>query len=51
MSQYGVLVARLQNEIKTLDKVVQTAQSQLGKAQRTQDADFYQAAALSLQNY
>lgn len=51
MSQYGVLAARLQNELKTLNKVVQAAQSQVGKAQRTGDADFYQAAALSLQNY
>ena len=51
MSQYGVLSARLQNEIETLDKVVKSAQSQVGKGQRTGDADFYQAAALSLQNY
>jgi uncharacterized protein YutE (UPF0331/DUF86 family) len=51
MSQYSVLTARLQNEIQTLDKVVKAAQSQTEKAQRTQDADFYQAAALSLQNY
>lgn len=51
MSQYTVLVARLQNEIKTLDKVVQSAQSQIRKARQTGDSDFYQAAALSLQNY
>jgi hypothetical protein len=51
MSQYGVLTARLLNEIKTLDKVVKTAASQIGKAERSGDPDFYQAAALSLQNY
>jgi len=51
MSQYGVLAARLSNELKTLDRVVQAAQSQRSKAQKTGDTDFYQAAALSLQNY
>ncbi|MEB3289408.1 MAG: hypothetical protein VKI82_05805 [Leptolyngbya sp.] len=51
MSKYGVLAARLQNELKNLDNVVTTAQAQIGKAQHTQDSDFYQAAALSLQNY
>lgn len=45
MSKYGVLTARLQNELNTLDKVVTAAQSQIGKAQRTQDSDFYQASA------
>ena len=51
MSQYNVLAARLTNELNTLDKVVRAAQSQAQKAQTTGDADFYQAAALSLQNY
>uniref|UniRef100_B8HZM1 HepT-like domain-containing protein n=1 Tax=Cyanothece sp. (strain PCC 7425 / ATCC 29141) TaxID=395961 RepID=B8HZM1_CYAP4 len=51
MSQYTVLVARLQNELSMLDKVVAKAQSQVSKAQQSGDADFYQAAALSLQNY
>jgi hypothetical protein len=51
MSRYGVLVARIQNELATLNKVVQTAQSQVKKGQATEDPDFYQAAALSLQNY
>lgn len=36
MSKYDVLAARLQNELYTLDKVVATAQAQIGKAQRTQ---------------
>jgi hypothetical protein len=51
MSQYSVLTARLLNELKTLDKVVAKAQSQVHKARSTHDDDFYQAAALSLQNY
>jgi hypothetical protein len=51
MSQYNVLAARLANEIQTLNRVVQAAQSQAQKAQSTGDQDFYQAAALSLQNY
>ncbi|MDG2617774.1 hypothetical protein P7L53_16150 [Thermoleptolyngbya sichuanensis XZ-Cy5] len=51
MSQYSVLAARLGNEIITLDKVVKAAQSQAQKAQAMGDTDFYQAAALSLQNY
>ncbi|MEM7771155.1 MAG: hypothetical protein AAF327_11665 [Cyanobacteria bacterium P01_A01_bin.37] len=51
MSQYGVLAARLSNELKTFDRVVQAAQSQRSKAQNTGDTDYYQAAALSLQNY
>ncbi len=51
MSRYGVLVARIKNELTTLDKVVQTARSQVQKGQATADPDFYQAAALSLQNY
>lgn len=41
------MAARLHNELNTLDKLVTTAQAQLGKAQRSQDGDFYQAAALS----
>ena len=51
MSQYSVLAARIRNELIRLDTVVQSAQSQAGKAQQTGDTDFYQAAALSLQNY
>lgn len=51
MSQYSVLAARLRNELIRLDTVVQSAQSQAGKAGQTGDTDFYQAAALSLQNY
>ena len=51
MSRYGVLVARIKNELATLDQVVQTARSQVQKGQATEDPDFYQAAALSLQNY
>lgn len=46
-----MLAARLRNEITTLDKVVKAAQSQAQKAQAMGDIDFYQAAALSLQNY
>ena len=49
MSRYGVLVARIKNELATLDQVVQTARSQVQKGQATEDPDFYQAAALSLQ--
>lgn len=51
MSQYAVLVARLQNELNRLDQVAKVAKVQAEKAQRTGDADFLQAAALSLQNY
>lgn len=51
MSQYAVLVARLQNELNRLDQVAKIAKIQAEKAQRTGDADFLQAAALSLQNY
>lgn len=51
MSQYSILAARLRNELNTLDTVVKSAQSQASKAQQTGDTDFYQAAALSLQNY
>lgn len=51
MSQYAVLVARLQNELNRLDQVARVAKVQAEKAQRTGDADFLQAAALSLQNY
>lgn len=51
MSQYRVLVARLQNELARLDQVVKSAESQALKAKQTQDEDFLQAAALSLQNY
>ncbi|MEB3210509.1 MAG: hypothetical protein VKL39_04115 [Leptolyngbyaceae bacterium] len=51
MSEYRVLAARLSNELKTLDRVVHAAQSQCSKAQKIGDPDFYQAAALSLQNY
>jgi len=51
MSQYRVLVARLQNELARLDQVVESAESQASKAKRTQDEDFLKAAALSLQNY
>lgn len=51
MSQYAVLAARLRNELTMLDTVVKAAQSQAVKAQQTGDTDFYQAAALSLQNY
>ncbi|MGB3614423.1 MAG: hypothetical protein WBA10_11585 [Elainellaceae cyanobacterium] len=51
MSRYGVLAARLQNERTRLDKVVETAVGQAEKAKRIGDADFLQAAALSLRNY
>jgi hypothetical protein len=51
MSQYEVLVARLNHELETLDQVVAIAQSQVRKAQQTGDDDYFQAAALSLQNY
>lgn len=51
MSRHNVLAARLQNELTKLDTVVATAQSQAEKGNRTGDADYFQAAALSLQNY
>ncbi len=51
MSQYAVLAARVQKELTILDQVVNKAESQVNKAQQTGDSDFYQAAALSLQNY
>lgn len=51
MSQYRVLVARLQNELARLEQVVAVAETQALKAKQTQDEDFLQAAALSLQNY
>ncbi|MEM6714962.1 MAG: hypothetical protein AAF827_17655 [Cyanobacteria bacterium P01_D01_bin.6] len=51
MSQYHVLVARLDNELQRLDQIVATANNQALKANKTGDDDFLKAAALSLQNY
>ncbi|NJP11761.1 MAG: hypothetical protein HC866_21705 [Leptolyngbyaceae cyanobacterium RU_5_1] len=51
MSDYRVLVARLRNELTRLDTVVQTATNQTEKATQTGDVDYFQAAALSLQNF
>ncbi|MEM1279462.1 MAG: hypothetical protein AAGG53_05420 [Cyanobacteria bacterium P01_H01_bin.152] len=51
MSQYHVLVARLDNELQRLDQIIATANNQALKANKTGDDDFLKAAALSLQNY
>ncbi len=51
MSRYGVLVAKIENERCRLTQVAQAAQNQSEKAKRTGDADYLQAAALSLQNF
>ena len=46
MSKYGVLAARLQKELSTIQLVVQAATPQVDKAKRTGDRDYLQAAAL-----
>lgn len=51
MSDWTVLAARLCHELQSLDRVVARVQSQVDKARQSGDEDFYQAAALSLQNY
>ncbi|OLP15360.1 hypothetical protein BST81_26810 [Leptolyngbya sp. 'hensonii'] len=51
MSQYNILVARLQNELSKIQTAVQSATSQANKARTTGDSDYLQAAALSLQNF
>ncbi len=51
MSKYSVLAARLGKDLPQIDKAVQAAVSQVAKAQATGDHDYYQAAALSLQNF
>ena len=51
MSKYGVLAARLKKELTQIDKAVLAAGSQAKKAAATGDADYLQAAALSLQNF
>ncbi|MCU0568674.1 MAG: hypothetical protein MUF49_19010 [Oculatellaceae cyanobacterium Prado106] len=51
MSQYNVLIARLNQELTKIQAVVDTAVSQLNKAKSTGDLDYLQAAALSLQNF
>lgn len=51
MSRYSVLVARLNKELTKIETVVQAATSQAAKAKKTGDADYLQAAALSLQNF
>lgn len=51
MSKYGVLAARLKKELTQIDKAVLAAVSQVKKAAATGDADYLQAAALSLQNF
>jgi len=51
MSKYSVLASRLNKELIKIETVVQTAASQAAKAKQTGDADYLQAAALSLQNF
>lgn len=51
MSKHSVLAARLQKDLAQIDKAVQAAISQVGKAEATGDPDYLQAAALSLQNF
>ena len=51
MSKYGVLVARIQKELDQIRSTVESANSQVEKAKRTGDPDYFQAAALSLQNF
>lgn len=51
MSKYSVLAARLKKDLAQVDKAVQAAVSQAKKATATGDADYLQAAALSLQNF
>jgi len=51
MSQYSVLIARLNKELSKIQTTVETAVSQATKAKHTGDLDYLQAAALSLQNF
>jgi hypothetical protein len=51
MSRYGVLAARIQQELAQIQTTVAAAISQIEKAQRTGDRGYVQAAALSLQNF
>lgn len=51
MSRYSVLVARLNRELAKIQTVVQSAISQVNKGINTGDSDYFQAAALSLQNF
>ena len=51
MSKYGVLVARIQKELDQIESTVESANSQIEKAKRTGDRDYFQAVALSLQNF
>ena len=51
MSKYNVLAARLQKELNSIQVVVETAISQIEKAQSSGDRDYALAAAFSLQNF
>ena len=51
MSTYNLLMARIDQELVNLERTVNRAVSQVQKAQRLNDADFYDAAALNLQKF
>lgn len=51
MSQYAVLIAKLENELVKVSAAVKLAESQASKAIASGDDDFWFAAALSLQNF
>lgn len=51
MSQYAVLVAKLQNELAKVEMAARSAMSQAEKAKVSGDEDFWFAAAFSLQNF
>jgi uncharacterized protein (UPF0212 family) len=48
MNQYRILAARLNNDLSQIEKVVQTAVSQVNKAKNTRDLDYLQPVELSL---
>lgn len=51
MSHWHVLAARLHHELQSLEQVVKRGINQQEKARRSGDEDYYQAVALSLQNF
>ncbi|MGF1601654.1 MAG: hypothetical protein ACFCU8_06480 [Thermosynechococcaceae cyanobacterium] len=51
MSRYSLLIARINHELNNLEKTVHRAKTQVEKAERSGDADFYDAVALNLQKF
>ena len=51
MSTYNLLIARIDQELVNLERTVDRAVSQVQKAQNSDDADFYDAAALNVQKF